>query len=275
VEYAEYAPSPRLSNVVRCIWTLEGQVEDLATAAQPILPDGRSEIIIHLGDPFERMHGDGAGERQPQTIFAGQLRSSLVVRPTGRISVVGVRFRTDGAPALIRCPQHVLAGLTLDLDDLSRSLARQLRDVSAAQPNLSQAARAVDDCLQSHLDESRIDPHVRLAVVTIQRQRGAGSVDGIAALTGLSRRHLERRFRDVVGLSPKRFARITRFQRALRMFEQGAARRRGAAAAAACGYADQAHFIRDFGELAGCAPEAHLLRNAMLSSLFARTSPRT
>jgi hypothetical protein len=70
VEYAEYAPSPRLSNVLRCIWTLGGQVDDLATAAQPILPDGRSEIIIHLGDPFERILGNGAVERQPDAIFA-------------------------------------------------------------------------------------------------------------------------------------------------------------------------------------------------------------
>lgn len=269
MEYAEYAPSPRLSNVLRCIWTLGGQVDDLATAAQPILPDGRSEIIIHLGDPFERILGNGAVERQPDAIFAGQLRSSLVVRPTGRIAVVGVRFRADGAPALIGCPQHVLAGLTPDLGDLSASLARQLRDVTAAQPSLLQAARAVGDCLRSHLDESRIDPHVRLAIGAIQRQRGAGSVDDMAVLTGVSRRHLERRFQEVVGLSPKRFARITRFQHALRIFEQGASGQRGAATAAACGYADQAHFIRDFGELAGCSPEAHLLRNAMLNRLFA------
>jgi AraC-like DNA-binding protein len=126
----------------------------------------------------------------------------------------------------------------------------------------------VDDCLQSDMDESRIDPHVRLAVGAIQ-QRGAGSVGDMAVLKGLSRRHLKRRFQEVVGLPPKRFARITRFQHALRIFEQGASGQRGAVTAAVCGYADQAHFIRDFGELAGCSPEAHLLRNAMLNRLFA------
>jgi transcriptional regulator GlxA family with amidase domain len=107
------------------------------------------------------------------------------------------------------------------------------------------------------LAESPIDPHVRLAIGAIQRQRGAGSVDDMAVLTGLSRRHLERRFQEVVGLSPKRFSRITRFQHALRIFEQGASGRRGAVTAV-CGYADQ----------------AHLLRNAMLSRLFAERSVR-
>jgi AraC-like DNA-binding protein len=130
----------------------------------------------------------------------------------------------------------------------------------------------VASCLERVLDDSRIDRHVRAAVNAIRRQRGIASVRDAAALTGISRRHLERRFQDVVGLSPKRFARITRFQHALQIFECGTSGRRGAVTAAACGYADQAHFIREFGELAGCSPEAHLLRGAMLARLFSESA---
>jgi AraC-like DNA-binding protein len=259
--------------VVRCIWTLEGEADDLAAAAQPIPPDGRSEIVVHLGDPFDVTRSDGSVERQSRTIFAGQLTSPLVLRPTGRIAVVGVRFHADGVPAVIRSPQHHLAGQTIDLRDVTAVLARQLHDACAGGPTLAHAARAVMICLEHHADHSRIDRHVRIAVGAIRRQRGLESVEAAAALTGVSRRHLERRFQDVVGLSPKRFARITRFQHALRMFERGAAGHRGAMTAAACGYADQAHFIREFGELAGCSPEAHLLRDAMLSRLFAGPDP--
>ena len=114
--------------------------------------------------------------RQPRTIFAGQLTSPLVVRPTGTIAVVGVRFRADGVPAVIRGPQHRLAGLTLDLGDLSATLARQLRDACEAPPAVSRAVRAVDDCLLRHLDDSRIDPCVRGGIGSIQRGRGAVSV---------------------------------------------------------------------------------------------------
>jgi AraC-like DNA-binding protein len=272
VQYVEYAPSFPIAGVIRCIWTLEGRLVDLAAAAQPILPDGRAEIVVHLGDPFDIVGEDGRTQRQPRTIFAGQLMSPLVLRPTGAIAVVGVRFRADGVRAVIDAPQHRLAGQTLDLRDVSGTLARQLHDACAGQSTLAHAARAVETCLERHLDESRIDRHVRVAVSAIRRQSGIGSVEAAAALTGISRRHLERRFQDVVGLSPKRFARITRFQHALRIFEQGASGRRGAVTAAACGYADQAHFIREFGELAGCSPKAHLLRDALLNSLFAETA---
>jgi AraC-like DNA-binding protein len=272
VEYREYLPSALLAGVVRCIWTLEGQCHDLAATAQPILPDGRAEIVLHLGAPFDVLHDDGRIERQPRLIFAGQLTSPLVLRPSGAISVVGIRFRADGAPAFIDIPQHRLAGHTLDLRELSRPLADRLLDACAGQPTLAHAVRSVASCLERVLDDSRIDRHVRASVNAICRQRGIASVRDAAALTGISRRHLERRFQDVVGLSPKRFARITRFQHALQIFERGTSGRRGAVTAAACGYADQAHFIREFGELAGCSPEAHLLRDAMLARLFSESA---
>jgi AraC-like DNA-binding protein len=93
-------------------------------------------------------------------------------------------------------------------------------------------------------------------------------MDVLAARVQLTSRHLERHFKNAVGISPKRLARITRFQHALRMFEHLDSPQRGTHTAAECGYADQAHFIRDFSEFAGCAPGAHLLRRAELNGFF-------
>jgi AraC-like DNA-binding protein len=270
VRYQEYAPSAILANAVRCVWTLEGDTDDLMPAVQPILPDGRAEIVVHLGDCFEVVGERGSSQRQPGMLFAGQLTGPLLLRPTGAIAVVGIRFHADGATAFIDTPQHQVVGRTVALNDVAGGLARHLRDDCASQPSLAEAAHGTMQCLERHVDRSRLDPHVRAAINEIRRQCGTGSIDDAAAVTGISRRHLERRFQDVVGISPKRLARITRFQRALGMFERAAPGCRGAATAAASGYADQAHFIRDFTELAGCSPEAHLLREAMLARLFAR-----
>jgi transcriptional regulator GlxA family with amidase domain len=88
----------------------------------------------------------------------------------------------------------------------------------------------------------------------------------------VTRRHLERLFDAAVGLPPKHLARLTRFQRAIRILESEAHGPRGVRAAHACGYADQAHFIRDFHALAGCAPGAHLLARAEMTAFFTRTS---
>jgi AraC-like DNA-binding protein len=267
MRYREYAALPALASIVRCVWTLEGHARDLGDV-QPVLPDGCPEIILHLGDAFERIHRDGGREHQPLTIFAGQLLGPLDLRATGRVAVVGIRLRPDGAAALLREPQQNLVGLTLGLDVLSPSLGHLLDEVRGDARKPDDVAQIVQPALARHVEAGSIDRQVHEAVEAIQHARGLIAVDALAARVGLTPRHLERRFNHIVGISPKRLARVTRFQRALRMFEQLDSPQRGTRTAVTCGYADQAHFVRDFSEFAGCAPGAHLLRRAELSGFF-------
>ena len=256
---------PALAFVVDRIWTLEGHAREMADA-QPVLPDGRPEIILHLGDPFERVHADGEREGQAPLIFAGQLLGPLDLRASGRVAVVGIRLTPHGAGALLFEPQDRLVGHTAPLDALSSSLSTEL-DAARARAT-ADAARIVEAVLARRADVRRIDRRVHAAVDRIGHLRGLVSMEALAAFVGVTARHLERHFKEAVGISPKRLARITRFQRALRMFERLDSAQRGTHTAAACGYADQAHFIRDFVEFAGCAPGAHLLRQAELNGFF-------
>lgn len=79
---------------------------------------------------------------------------------------------------------------------------------------------------------------------------------------------MQRRFLDSVGVPPKRLARIVRFTNALRTLERLTLGNRGARTAADYGYADQAHFVRDFRAFAGCSPTTHLVNQAELTGFF-------
>jgi AraC-like DNA-binding protein len=264
MEYREHAPSPDLACVIETIWTLTGSVAD--TSPQCVLPDGRPELVLHLGDHFERVDARST-QRQPRAIFAGQLTRPLALRPTGRISVVGVRFRPDGAAAVLRVPQRGLKDMSVDVGELVPDLGRGMRSIRDETVDALVAATLVQCAIRRRLAASRPDPRVRFAVQAIQRASGNVRVSRLAEATGLTRRHLERVFLDAVGISPKRLARVVRFQRAVRLLERGAPRR-GAETALECGYADQAHFVREFRELAGCPPGEHLLRAAELTGFF-------
>ena len=270
MQYAEYAPAAPLVPFVRCIWTLEGHASDLDAAVQPILPDGCPELVMHLGDPFDRLYASGRVERQPAILFAGQLTEQLSIRPTGRVAVIGVRFHADGAAALLDVPQSDLVGLTIAVASMSPTLARSLQLVCESTPRPADAVSMLESCLAERVDLSRSDPRVRYAVDAIRGRHGAVSIDAVARRVGWTRRHLERRFQAIVGISPKRLARIARFQSALQVLERMDAPQRSTRAAFAVGYADQAHFVREFRELAGCAPGAHLLRSAELNVYFSR-----
>lgn len=267
MEYREFDPLPPLAGLVDRVWILEGQAA-ADHAPEPILADGRPELVLHYGDPFERMNDSGRFERQAAVIYAGQLTSPLLLQPTGRIAVVGIRFKPHGAAAFLRPPQHELAGLTLGLDDVSPQLRRDLDAVDGSRHDLDGIAADVQRVLLRWMEPSRIDPRVRHAAEVIDRSRGRIAVDRLATATGMSRRHLERRFLDTTGISPKRLARIARFQHALRVLRFAEAGRRCVTTAAECGYADQSHFIRDFRQLAGCSPTEHLLRQGEMTGFF-------
>jgi AraC-like DNA-binding protein len=97
-----------------------------------------------------------------------------------------------------------------------------------------------------------IAPELEQAWTLLHDSGGAITVNELAAATGWSRRHLTAKFRDEFGLPPKVVGRIIRFDRARHSLPQ----RRGdlATVAAECGYADQAHMIREFHDFCGCAP---------------------
>jgi AraC-like DNA-binding protein len=269
VNYAEFAPAPALAPIVDCVWILEGDKRELAVSEQPVLPDGRPEIIVHLGDSFLRANADGTEERQPSTLFAGQITGPLVLKPTGRVSVLGVRLRPYGAAALLDVPQSQLTGVTVGLEAVSRRLAAALEPLrDSAGPR--EAVPRTQLILSELAKVERVDRAVRGVADAMMRSGGSASTSALVRETGLSSRHLQRRFLQQVGVPPKRLARIVRFTHALRTLETLAVSNRGTRTAVNHGYSDQAHFVRDFRAFAGVSPTAHLLRAAELNGFFTR-----
>lgn len=133
------------------------------------------------------------------------------------------------------------------------------------------AAAVAQSTLRAHVAGNRIDRSVRSVADEIIRRGGMVSTSKLTRATGLTARHVQRRFLDIIGMPPKRLARIIRFSHALRTLETLQTADRGARTAADHGYADQAHFVRDFKALAGCSPTAHLLKKAELSDFFTRS----
>jgi AraC-like DNA-binding protein len=109
------------------------------------------------------------------------------------------------------------------------------------------------------------DPRSPMAMTVSQlRQTGGNaSIARLAGDLGLGRRQFERRFREEIGLPPRLFGRIVRFQRAFRAIGHES----GAAIAARCGYADQAHLVREIRRFAGRTPTL-LAEAAGLTAFF-------
>ncbi len=177
-------------------------------------------------------------------------------RDLPRTGTVLVFFHPWGAAAFLPVPMHALAGRSVALEDLMPPAAlREVEERLAACPGDPERLAVVEAFLLTLLRDRRPDGRLRRAARLLQEAPGRASVKDIASAVGVGERQLERKFREWVGLAPKPFARLARFQRLLRRMETTG---RIAEAALDQGYYDQAHFIKDFRAFSGTTPEAYL-----------------
>lgn len=174
-------------------------------------------------------------------------------------AVVIVAFTATGAAALLRQPLEELANTTTDLDAvLGRPAAwDRLHDQLATAASHAQRIRLVEDLLLAHAANARPDPLVTAAVAWIERTQAMMRIEELARRIGLSQSALERRFRRLVGTSPRRFASLVRLQNVVRLRNAGTDL---TAIAHAAGYCDQSHFIKDFKRFTGLTPGAFFTR---------------
>jgi AraC-like DNA-binding protein len=164
-------------------------------------------------------------------------------------------FTTLGAAAWLRQPLEDFANATTDLDAAlgGAPVWNRLHDRLAGAASHEERIRLVEDRLLAQTGEARPDPLVSAAVEWIERAQAKVRIEELARRIGLSQSALERRFRRLVGASPRRFASLVRLRNVVRLRESGADL---TTIAHAAGYSDQPHFIKDFKRFTGQAPGA-------------------
>jgi AraC-like DNA-binding protein len=201
----------------------------------------------------------------------GMMSSAIFVASSGPVQTVAVRFLPGAARSFFGVPLGALTDGRADLDELwGRSCADRLQDglwtrALSDRERLDLIEQALVERLVAHGAQPvrggravmAVSPLARIAVARIEACGGALRVESLADDLRVSRQHLAAQFREQVGLSPKLFARITRFRRATEK-ARGQQAVDWAALALDCGYFDQSHLIRDFHDFATTTPEQFL-----------------
>jgi AraC-like DNA-binding protein len=264
VRYQEIRPNAVARRFVRTYWLLEDAAPD--AHIQRVVPDGRTELIFNLGQPYEALTG-GVWKPQAKCFLFGQITGPLLLRSAGPTQIIGICFHPHTAGQLLRIPLHEATDSAISVDEISARLSRRLDQLEKSRTPQEQGA-ALDSIVLALTKRAGDDnAMVRIAV---QELSGGMNVETVAYHAGLSRRQLERRFREAVGIPPKLFARMQRFQRVFSALES--ADPGWAEAAVRCGYYDQAHLIRDFREFAGKPPVALVAEDSDLARHFLQGS---
>lgn len=248
----EVLPSPRLRPYVQLIWCFE--LDSFLDLGPPerIAPDGVVELVFHYRDPMAvRFAGEDLAV-QPRSSAVTLTRRFVEISPRGPTGFLSVRFRPWGAHHFLNIPVSELADRQVSAEDLWGSASRLLEERLAAAASLGRRVTLVEEFLLDRLrsdNKAKGEPLVR----AVWRRRGDVRVAELCSELGLSERTMERTFATAVGMPPRSFIRLTRFQHACSRLRGGASTSL-TRLAQECGYYDQAHFIADVRAFSGMTP---------------------
>ncbi|MCI0598760.1 MAG: helix-turn-helix domain-containing protein [Beijerinckiaceae bacterium] len=251
-----HRPSPWLAPFVR---SLEGYVEERGRAiVRKELPFGGIPMILIFGPGFFLCDGsEPIGTRSlDRSFIAGLHQRPTLVGSYGSALCMQVNFTPQGAGRFCNIDMSELSGQVVDLGEIMGAPVGRIEERLSDARDWPSRFALLEEFLWERLSRGRAgNPLVAQAWCRLERNGGDVAVGGLAKSLDCSRKHLAHLFRREIGLPPKTVARVLRFERAVLGLQ---ARRLQTLAelAASCGYADQAHFNRDFAAFAGESPTA-------------------
>jgi AraC-like DNA-binding protein len=257
--YRDYVPPPPLSDFVDRIWFSEGYVA--AHKRERVLPNGSMALVINLREDRFRIY-DGENHNRFEafsgSIVCGTRSEPVVIDSPEDASLMGVHFKTGGGFPFFKFPASELCNTQVALDTLLGARSGWLRE-QLMEATTPESRFAIVERWLSAQAPGRLVRHqaVKYALGQFSGSR-ARTVGEVTEEIGMSARRFIQVFAEEVGLTPKLFCRVQRFQNVIQSID----RQRGvdwAATASAYGYFDQAHFIHDFKALAGLNPTDYLI----------------
>ncbi len=252
-------PQPPLSAFIELFWSCESDTP--AQRKDRRLPDGSMGLVINLRDDLIRVY-DPLHPHQFQSyrggVISGAHSTFTVIDSASRAAMVGVEFKPGGALPFLAWPAAELHNQVISLEMVWGAQAQHLREQLLAADTPARRFAILEQALLARLAPARIShPAVDYALSAFQHSAPAPSIAAVTERIGLSQTRFIQVFREAVGLTPKQFCRVQRFQQVLQRLES-AAPARWAELALACGYFDQAHLIHDFQAFASLTPSAYL-----------------
>jgi len=253
-------PEPALGDCVRCFQQRRAHIRG-ALAAYPIAARPDLFLEFYLQDPYMVRIGDAAApEIVPNSVVVGpctQLRAQLVL--SGKLDVFTIQFRPAGFHQLFRTPMDEFADQAFDARLVIGPKFRDFEEKLACASSFEERASVASAFLFECLTERSGGDAVAAVANRFLSKRGVLGIADAAAEAGLSVRQFERQFSEQVGVPPKLYARIVRFNAALEA-KMSAPRRLWTDIAHDFGYYDQMHMVRDFEDFTGENPTAFIRR---------------
>lgn len=254
-------PCEALRPYIRYYWTFETS-EDMSILTFPI---GCPQLIFHRRSRFYIPELEA---EQARFSISGQVNFPARIQSSGDVETIVVVFYPHAVGTMFNIPVSAFYNQEIDGYSLGDKRLNALADDVLDADGSTDAIKLIDKWLLSRLEETALYNFKRVgASLEHLFLDNAISVKSMSQFACLSRKQFERVFFNAVGMKPKEYSCVTRFQKSLWLMQNG--NRDFTDIAYSCGYADQSHLIRECRKFSGATPAELLKTQPVYSDLFA------
>lgn len=254
----EFQPAPLLQPYVKTYWTGVFNAQRNPLLVQQVVPNGYIELIFHFSNDHCLLYQNSNWEKSPDYTLIGLFTKPYEVRFNQKVTVFGIRFKPEGIFNLFNIPASEFSQGYLDMEDVLKkefkSFAQKLYECKSNDEMIIKTEYFLLGNLRQNNNEIY---YLNYAAETIRKTCGVLRIDELMKKVFISQRQLEREFKEKIGITPKQYMRIIRLNEINRILSSGNFDRL-TTLSYLNGYADQAHFIREFKNFTGTSPLKYL-----------------
>lgn len=253
----EYKPSRALAPFVASYSSAVFNIEARPDTTFKIVPNGCLELIIHLKDTACKLPNSTGLAGTPDYMLIGLFRKAYNIHFTEKVPIFSIRFKPEALSGLLGIQGSEILESYEDIETL---LGKNFRDFChriREDRNVGQMIQRTESFLKNILLKQQQEEDYVQRATTLIRNAESNSIREISERLSISQRQLERKFSEVIGISPKRYLRLMRFNKVMQALQQKQFLNL-TSVAYYCGYFDQAHFIKDFKHITGHSPGIYI-----------------
>lgn len=268
MEFTRMSPHPALAELIECYWMMYS--DETMPVVEKIIPDGFTELIFNYRDVYQSQIS-GNWSLQSPNLLAGQLRSFFYLKNTGATGSVAIKLKPAALTQLFSLNMEQYVDQIVNLNSLPHPALQTLTEKISTAVNLGHTQQeelikeVLDNYFVSLVPTATANP-IKQQLDLIFSTNGMLTVAEMATAAGISERQLERLFKKYIGLSPKYYARIIRFNYIFELIKSK--QHTWAEVVYQSGYYDQSHFIRNFKAFTGEDPSSYYFEEKNMANFF-------
>lgn len=256
MSYTELQIPGNLKNTINSIWTLKDGYDYSHPKKLKTIADIRPGLIFQ--DSNIGVFNKDKKQLPPVFLYGATTKHSQI-ELKGKHKTIGLFFDQTSLKTVFGLNANELTNDYVNLDDLPASKGFQLTEKLLNCTSIVLQIEILKSFVHSQVlkNEKYTNQKVKYALSEINSSKGSIALKELSTKLNLTERNLERKFKEFVGVSPKLYSRITRFQKTLNQL-QSCKYRMLSDVAFNNSFADQSHFNRDFKEFTGVTPSQYL-----------------